>query len=297
MLLPKFSFQQPASLDEALEILAHHGEQAAVIAGGTDLLVNLKHKNVSPRHLVGLEMLGELQTIGAEGGFLLLGPRLTASTLAGSDRLRGSARALALGASVLGSPQVRNRATVGGNVCNARPAADMSVPLLALEASVLLRSRSGQREVPLAEFFLGPGSTARRSEELLVGIKVPAAAEGSGGGYQKLGLRKALEIALVNVAAVLTLEGDGKTIKTAQVALGSVAPTPILSPGASQALAGQAAGPQAFAEAGRAAAADARPIDDHRGSAEYRRQMVEVLTGRALAQAWQAARGVQEVMS
>jgi carbon-monoxide dehydrogenase medium subunit len=291
MLLPRFAFHQPASVAEALEVLGQYGDQAAVIAGGTDLLVNMKHKKLAPKHLVGLERIEELDGLAANNGGIRIGPRLTASALAGSGELTGSAAALALGAGTLGSPQVRNRATVGGNVCTARPAADMCLPLLALEAKALLAGPAGPRELPLDEFFLGPGQTAREPGELLTGLLIPKPAQGSGAGYEKLGLRKALEIALVNVAAVLTLDGDGKTIKAAKVALGAVAPTPILAPGAEAALVGRAAGEEAFAQAGKAAAADAKPITDHRGSAEFRREMVEVLTRRALRQAWQAAQG------
>jgi len=178
---------------------------------------------------------------------------------------------------------------VGGNICTARPAADMCLPLLALGAKALLAGPGGPRELPLDEFFLGPGQTAKEPGELLTGLAIPKPAEGSGAGYEKLGLRKALEIALVNVAAVLTLEADGKTIKSAQVALGAVAPTPMLSKGAEAALIGQAAGEELFAQAAKAAAADAKPISDHRGSAEFRREMVAVLTRRALMSAWQAA--------
>lgn len=290
MLLPRFTYHRPASLDQALAILDQHQGRAAVLAGGTDLLVNMKHKLTSPAHVVGLEALEGLDQIRAQDGHLFLGPLLTAASLAKEPRVLAEATALALGASVLGSPQVRNRATVGGNVCNARPAADMCVPLLALGGSAVLQSAQGSREVPLGEFFLGPGRTVRAAGELLCGLKVPVAQAGAGSGYQKLGLRKALEIALVNVAAYVALEADGRTVKTARVALGAVAPTPMLSPGAAAVLTGQAMGEDLIQRAAQAAAADARPIDDHRGSADFRRQEVKVLTRRALQQAWQAAR-------
>jgi len=291
MLLPRFAFHQPAGVAEALDILAHYGPQAAVIAGGTDLLVNMKHGKLSPRQLVGLERIDQMNGLAGDNGSLVIGPRFTAAALAASNELNGAARVLALGAAALGSPQVRNRATVGGNVCTARPAADMCLPLLALGAKALLAGPNGPRELPLDEFFLGPGQTAKEPGELLTGLSIPKPVDGSGAGYEKLGLRKALEIALVNVAATLWLEPDGQTIKQARVALGAVAPTPLLSPGAEAELLGQEAGEEAFTRAARAAAADARPITDHRGSADYRRDMVQVLTRRALRQAWQAAQG------
>ncbi|MCB2189716.1 MAG: xanthine dehydrogenase family protein subunit M [Deltaproteobacteria bacterium] len=291
MLLPRFAYHRPAGIAEALALLAEHQDRAAVLAGGTDLLVNLKHKLKNPAVLVDLAGIPGLAQVEETAGALRVGPLCSARGLSRDATVRAQATALALGAGVLGSPQVRNRATVGGNVCNARPAADMCVPLLALGASACLRASEGEREVPLAEFFLGPGATVRRPTEILVGLQVPAAQAGAGSGYQKLGLRKALEIALVNVAAFLTLEKDGKTIAGARVALGSVAPTPILSPGAAAALVGREAGPAALAQAGEAAAADCRPIDDHRGSAAYRRDMVAVLTRRALEAALAQAQG------
>ncbi|MGD9123672.1 MAG: xanthine dehydrogenase family protein subunit M [Desulfarculaceae bacterium] len=291
MLLPKFQYHRPADLSEALAALSEYGPEAAVLAGGTDLLVKMKNKLATPKHLVALDIVEGLDEVAVANGDLRIGPMLTAADLAQSQALEGSAAALALGAGSLGSPQVRNRATVGGNVCNARPAADMCVPLLALGAKALLTNSGGERQVPLAEFFTGPGETVRRPDELLTALLLDKPSPGSGAGYAKLGLRKALEIALVNVAAVLSLDSDGKTIKEASVSLGAVAPTPILSPKAAEVLLGQAGGEKLFAAAGEAAAGDCRPITDHRGSAEYRREMVKVLTRRALHQAWQAARG------
>lgn len=291
MLLPEFEYHQPATVAEAVDVLAEYGEAASVLAGGTDLLVNMKNKNMAPGHLVAIEGIeGFDEVIGADGT-LTVGPLMSASALASSDLIAKSAGALGQGAAVLGSPQVRNLATVGGNVCNGRPAADMCVPLLVLGARAVLASADGEREVDLSDFFTGPGQTVRAPGELLTALMMDLPEEGSGWGYEKLGLRKALEISLVNVAASLTLDADGKTVKAAKVALGAVAPTPILAPSASEALVGQAAGEEAFAAAAKAAAGDAKPIDDHRGSADYRREMVEVLTRRALNQAWLQAQG------
>lgn len=291
MLLPQFEYHQPATLAEAAAVLGEYSGEAAVLAGGTDLLVNMKHQNMAPKHLVSLAGIEGLDQATVEGATVKVGPLMSAAVLAQNKIIADRAGALGLGAAVLGSPQVRTRATVGGNVCNARPAADMSVPLLALGARAVLLSGDGEREVALHEFFTGPGQTVRAPGEVLSALVMDAPAEGTGWGYEKLGLRKALEISLVNVAAMLTLDSDGKTIKSARVALGAVAPTPILAPSAAQALAGQTAGEELFAAAGEKAAADARPIDDHRGSAWYRREMVAVLTARALKQAWQQAQG------
>jgi len=290
MLLPSFTYHRPSSLAEAIAMLDGFGDQAKLLAGGTDLLVNMKHGKQAPAQLIDLDGLAELKAAGSRGDTLELGAGLKAAALAGG--LDGAApQALAKGAGALGSPQVRNRASLGGNLATARPAADMCVPLLALGARVALVSPAGERQVELPEFFLGPGLTSLRPNEVLTKVLLSKPRPGAGSGYCKLGLRKALEISLVNVAAWLSLEPDGKTIKQARVALGAVAPTPILSPGAARALAGAPAGDDAFAAAAAAAAADARPIDDHRGSAEYRRDMVAALTKRCLGQALAQARG------
>lgn len=290
MLLPSFDYHRPAGLTEAIEMLANFGGMAKLLAGGTDLLVNMKHGNLSPAHIIDLDGLGELKSSQNGGGIMELGPGLKASELAGG--LGGDLPlALAQGAGVLGSPQVRNRATIGGNLATARPAGDLCVPLLALGARIVLNGPGGEQEKDLTGFFLGPGQTTLQADEMLVKVLVEKSGPGKGSAYSKLGLRKALEISLVSAASWLSLEDDGKTIKQGRVALGAVAPFPMLSEGAAAKLAGAPADEKTFETAAAAAAADAKPIDDHRGSAEYRRDMVAVLTKRSLAGALADARG------
>ncbi|MEW6263115.1 MAG: xanthine dehydrogenase family protein subunit M [Thermodesulfobacteriota bacterium] len=284
MLLPKFELHFPTSLAEACGLLRELPGESRLLAGGTDLLVNMKRKLCAPDHVVALDRVPELAGIDRNGG-LDLGARVTMAELAASPVLAGPFLALAEGAGKLGSPLIRNRATLGGNLAAARPAADTAPPLLVLGARVVLARKDGAREIPLDQFFRGPGRTIKDRDEVLTRILIPEPEAGSGSGYVKLGLRQTLEISIVNVAAGLTLAADGRTIKAAKVALGSVAPTPILSPGAEAALLGAPADEGAFDRAAAVAASDARPITDHRGSAEYRRLMVEVLTKRALKQA------------
>jgi carbon-monoxide dehydrogenase medium subunit len=293
MLLPQFTYHRPADLGQALAVLALHGPAAKIVAGGTDLLVNMKRGSLKPAHLVDVSGLAELRTRETQGGRLRLGANLTAAELA-----RGEGKdipiVLARGAGALGSPQVRNRATLGGNLVTARPAADICVPLLALGASAVLAGPQGQRETPLRGFFLAPGQTAIAPGEILTGVVIDPWPGIVAGAYCKLGLRKALEIALVSVACQISLDPVTKTILRAGISLGAVGPTPILSSGAAKALEGGTGGEEALAAAAQAAAADARPIDDHRGSAAYRRDMVEVLTRRVLEEALAQARRAQE---
>ena len=290
MLLPAFEYHRPTGLAEAFEVLDHYAEKARVLAGGTDLLVSMKRKTAIPQQVVGLERVAELLGVRTESGRIEIGSRETAARLTEAGNIAKDLGILAMAAGKLGSPQVRNLATIGGNLCTARPAADLPLPLLVLDARIVLAGSAGEREVGLDAFFVGPGETVAQPNEILTKVIVDRAEPGTGGGYVKLGLRRTLEIALVNTAAVLTLDADGKTIKSARVALGAVAPTPVRAPKAESVLLGKVASDELFAHAGEAAKQDARPITDHRGTTEFRLEMVSVLTRRALHQAWENAR-------
>ena len=290
MLLPRFNYHQPQSLDQALEIMAAHGPEARALAGGTDLLLNLKVGRDRAGEVVSLHRLEGWDVLIRSREDLRIGPLVTAARLA-AELDSGPAEVIGQAAGMLGSPLIRNRATVGGNLVSARPAADLAPPLMALGAQAVLESKSGQRTLPLAEFFTGPGQTEKRPEELLTAIVVPNPDGRVGGGYQKLGTRKALEISIVNVAAVIRLDGQG-FIKEARIFLGAVGPTPLRAKMAEILLEGEKPkGPNdpVFHGAGLAAVNDSCAIDDQRGSADYRCQMVEVLTKRALAEAFSRA--------
>ncbi len=282
MLLPRFEYHEPASLEEASRILKDLGPQARLLAGGTDLLVNMKKGQVKPGHLVSLERVEGLQSMTVTNGGFGLGAMVRVASLARWANLPGWAKALAEGAESLGTPLVRNRATVAGNLVTARPAADLPPPLMALGARVCLLSKAGDREVSLETLFAGPGETRIRPEEILSEVRVDSPPGLTGSAYVKLGVRQTLEISIVNVAAALTLEKKGGPIVAARVVLGAVAPIPLRASSAENCLVGHKPSESLFEEAARAAATDARPIDDHRGSAEYRRWMVEVLTRRTL---------------
>lgn len=288
MLLPKFEYHEPLTVDEACRIMGELGRSAKLLAGGTDLIVNMKKKVLSPSHVVSLSGIADLKELDSANGTVKIGACLTASEIAQSETILKSFSALSKGAGSLGSPLIRNLATIAGNLASARPAADFPPALLAYDGQVVLVKSSGERIVPLADFFKGPGQTVMEPDELLTQIILPKPPAGSGAGFIKLGVRKTLEISLTNVAAYLALDQDG-SIKTARVFLGSVAPTPLRSPSAEKVLTGERPAEALFEKAGEAAAGDSKPIDDFRASAEYKKAMVAVLTKRALNMAFKEA--------
>lgn len=291
MSLPKFDFHEPSTIDEACQTLAELGRDAKAVAGGTDLIVNMKKRVVSPEHLVSISRISGLREMYSSNGTYVIGSCLTVAELAQSDPIKKTFSALASGAENLGSPLIRNLATIGGNLASARPAADLPPSLMAYDARVFLKKVTGERMVLLMDFFRGPGQTVMYPDEILTRIEVDAPPAFSGAGYFKLGVRRTLEISLVNVAAFLALDDKDGTIVSARVVLGSVAPTPMRASSAEKTLMGEKPGDNLFLKAGEAAAKDSRPIDDFRGSAEYRRAMVKVLTQRALKSALKNARG------
>ncbi|MFH1091081.1 MAG: xanthine dehydrogenase family protein subunit M [Pseudomonadota bacterium] len=284
MLLPKFDYHSPESLEAACGLMAEYSDRAKLLAGGTDLLVNMKRKLLAPAQVVSLDRVPGLSEVTVSETGLSLGALVTAAQVARSRELKGPFKVLAQAAASLGSPLIRNRATLGGNLVTARPAADTAPPLLALGASVHLTSTSGTREVPLKEFFLGPGRSVILPEEILVSITIPQPEPGSGGCFLKLGVRRAMERAIVSVAAVITLSADEKEIRDARVAVGAAAPTPIRSLSAEAELIGRSPDQATLARAAQAVCADINP----RGrtcSIDYTTMMAEVLARRALTQA------------
>ena len=284
----RFELAVPGSVDECLQILAKRGPDTKVVAGGTDLLPQLKNGVLKPGWVVDLSAVAELRAISdAPDGGLRIGASVTARELELDARVRSRFPALAESAAMVGSVQVRNLATLGGNLCNAAPSADMAPPLLALDAEAVIAGPSGQRRVPMASFFLGVRRTVLAPGELLLEIVVPAQGAQSGGNYLRHTPRRELDIAVVGVASQVTLTGGKCT--TARIALAAVAPVPLRATDAEQALVGQPLTPQQIERAAELASGAARPIDDHRGSIEFRNHLVRVLTRRTLTTALQRA--------
>jgi carbon-monoxide dehydrogenase medium subunit len=289
MHLPRFEYHEPQSLVEACKLTAELRGKAKVLAGGTDLIVNMKKRVVLPKHVVSLSRIKDLKGFESGKKTLKIGACLTVSDLEASPEIRKTLGALRGAASVLGSPLIRNLATVGGNLVTARPAADLPPPLMAYGAKVVLKNGSGKRTVSLDEFFKAPGQSVMGPAEILVQILVDRPPVHSGAAYIKLGVRKSLEISLVNVASFIHLDRPDGVIRSARIVLGAVAPTPMRALSAEKLLLGEKPSEALFARAGEAAAKDCRAIDDFRGTAEYRRAMVAVFTKRTLATALKEA--------
>ncbi len=249
-------------------------------------------RHASPAFLVSLHKLDHL--IGIErldSGRLRIGALTTITAIERSVDIRESWTALGDGAASLGSPLVRNRGTLGGNIANARPAADTAIPTVALKGELTLQGTSGVRKVAAEDFARGPGLSVIEPDEILTAIEFPAPLPYSGSAYYKLANRKALEISTVGVAVWLALEKLDGPVKDVRVALGAAGPTPILAKSVTDALVGKVPGEEILKKAAKAAAGDARPIDDHRGMAWYRVQMVELLTERLLTAVLERIRG------
>jgi carbon-monoxide dehydrogenase medium subunit len=267
--------------------------QARVIAGGTDLIIQLKKKEMTARCLVDVTNLDELKGIGLEDGFIRVGACVTHQELASSSLIRERAVALAEGASQVGSPQIRNMGTVGGNIVNAQPAADTVVPLMALEAEVEVATATGTRRDPLGGLCIGPGQcTVDATAEILTAVRFRALGPSQGSAFERLAKRKALALPILNAAAVVTLNDGGDAFQEVRLAVGPVGPTPSRALQAEEALRGAAVEAQTIAKAMELAAQEAQPrTNPLRGSQEYRQEMVKVLLRRSIERAVQVARG------
>jgi carbon-monoxide dehydrogenase medium subunit len=333
LILPRFDVLVPKTVAEACAMLSEHSHEGVrVLAGGTDLLVDLrrpiipsevpqcdgcpthpgggvlstvacsssgeisvntpgdsvqatleKPDQTEPAYLVSLHKLKELRRIESrQDGGLKVGALTTITDIERSHEIREGWPALFDGAVNLGSPLVRNRGTLGGNIVNARPAADMVIPTIALNGTLTLQGPSGSRKIAAADFSLGPGISVIRPDEILTEINFPPPPAHSGSSYYKLANRKVLEISVVGVAVWIELEGSGGIVKDVRVVLGAAGPTPILAESVKDILIGKTPDDETLRKASVAAADAARAIDDHRGSSWYRIRMIEQLTFRLL---------------
>ena len=279
-----FSYLGPETIEEAISLLTKYGRKAKVIAGGTDLLVQIRDKVIKPEYLVDIEHIPGLDYIKYdEKQGVSIGALTTIRTLERSNELQRIYPVISQAARQMASMAIRNVGTVGGNLCNAAPSADTAPSLIGLEAKAKLIGPDGERMIALEDFFTGPGQTVLKTGELLVEVQVPPMPTCSKGVYLKHSIRGSIDLAIVGVAAILTMD-DGQC-QDAKIVLGAVAPIPMRAAEAEKVLRGEKIGDALIEEASQAALNECCPITDVRASAEYRREIVRVFIRRALKEA------------
>jgi len=291
--LRAFNYIPAKTVSEAVALLAEKGDQARVLSGGTDLIVQVREGRRWLESMVDVKDIPEVNELSyhPESG-LRLGAAVPCYKIYADEAIRAAYPGLIDAVSIIGGIQIQGRASVGGNLCNASPAADALPALIVLEAVCVIAGANGPREVPVEKFCTAPGRTVLERGEFLLSFKIPSPRKNSGTRYLRFIPRNEMDIAVVGAGASVVLDDEKKSFVSARIALGAVAPTPLFAEEASALLAGREISDEAINAAAEAAKAIARPISDMRGTAEQRRHLVGVLTGRALTGAIQRAKGV-----
>ena len=285
-----FDYRTPRSIDEVLTLLGQRGDDAKVIAGGTALVTMMRQQLVRPECLISLRDVAGLSGIEAAKGEIRMGGLTTHREVEVSALVHERLPVLAQTYRHVATVRIRHMATVGGSLAHADPNQDPPVTLMALDAKVEVRRAGGQREVPVCAFFRDYYETVLEPSELITAVTVPPLPPGSGAAYVKFLPRSADDYATVAVAAVVTLEAGGERCREARIALGSVASTPLRARAAEALLSGEKLDERLRGAVGEAAKGAVNPLNDHRGSAAYKREMTAVMVQRALTQAWDTAR-------
>lgn len=291
MSIPSFDYSEPKQLSEAVSVLAGRESDAALLAGGTDLLIMVRAGVIKPKLIVNLKQISGLTGISAENGSVRLGALTSIRSIETSALIRERLPALGEAAGCLGSLQIRHLATIGGNLCRAAPCAETAPPLIAYDAQMRLVGPDGERSIRAGEFFIAPGETSLAQGEVLTEVYVPKSPPRSGAAYLRHSVRPVMDLAVVNVAVFVALDGSRQSITDSRIVLGSVAPTPIRARRAEQALNGQPLLETTLDQAAELAAEESQPITDVRSTEEYRRSMVRLFTRRTLDKAIARALG------
>lgn len=287
----RFEYHQPKSLEEAFNLLTQHGSDAALLAGGTALLIDMKDGELSPGHLVSLWGISGLTDIQTNGG-VRIGALATITELAEAVADRRPLYGLVEAARLVGGRQIQNMATVGGNICKASPGADLVPPLLCLDATLTIIGPKGERLAPLDGFLIGPDRTALQPGEIVTGINLPPPGSKTATAFLKIMRRRAVDCSIVAVAARVSLAEDSQTCREVRLAVGAAGPNSFRARQAEAVLTGQEVTPELIRQAADLAHDEAQPIDDVRASADYRRMLVKTLVERAVQRA--AERATQE---
>lgn len=286
--LPRFDYVRAGAAEEVVRLLQERGEAVRLLMGGTDLFVRMRDGVIRPQVVVDVKYLpGMREVVYDEQAGLTVGAAVTMNQIARHPAIVAHYPLLAEAANSVASYQLRNRATLGGNLCNASPAADTAPATLVLEGRIVLYGPNGEREVPVGEFFLGPGKTARQPDEFVVAVRYPVPPAGAAGRYLKLGRNKVGDLSIVGVAVFGFSDETAPSGYRFRIGLASVAPVPLRARAAEEVLANEPPGEATFALAAEKAMEEASPIDDVRASAAYRKAMVRALTLRGLRAVWE----------
>ena len=290
--MQSFAYAAPETVEQALAVLAEHqgaGRRAQVLAGGTDLMVQMRTVDGAPRTIVDIKKLAETNRLDVGAKEIYIGAAIPGAVLTASKPLTAALPGLVEAVDLIGSSQIQGRASLGGNLCNASPAGDTIAALIADAGVCVIAAKGGQREMPVESFVVGVGKNALKPGEFLLGIKFPRPSKGTADAYQRFIPRTEMDIAVVGVGVSVTIDAKG-ICTAARVAIAAVAPTVILVPAAADALIGSKLDDAALEKAGQACSAAALPISDKRGTADYRRKIVAVLCRRTTKQAAERAR-------
>jgi len=281
----EFDYIAPKTMDEVLEVIGKPERKISLLAGGTNLIVNLRANKIKPEIVVDISRLADFSYIRKDGEKIKIGSLTNISEFTTSELLNHQAKILRESSIQFANPLIRNKATIGGNLADASPAADAAIPLIALGAKVeTIDSNHKKREIPIEELFLAPNKTLLKKDEVITEIEIPSLNGNNGNlksAYEKLGLRNAMAISIVSVAIVLKLK-DGKYIDDAKVALGSIAPKPIRAQNVENVLKGETLSQSLIEKSAEVVLDDINPITDVRASADYRRMMSKALIKNAL---------------
>lgn len=287
--MTQMQFSSPTTVDDAVRCLADAGDSAKILAGGTDLLVQLRAGRVAPQSIIDIKKIPELREVKAEGDGFRIGAAVAGAELNENAAVKAAWPGVVEGLDLIGSTQIQGRASLGGNLCNGSPAADSVPGMIAAGATCSIAGPSGRREAKVEDIIIGPGKTSLKKGEFIVSFFFPARPAHSGDAYLRFIPRTEMDIAVVGAGVSLTLDDDG-TCTAARVGLGAVAPTPLLVADGAKALIGTKVDEAALAGLSAAASAACNPIDDKRGTIEYRTKVAGVLARRAAEIALERAR-------
>jgi carbon-monoxide dehydrogenase medium subunit len=277
-----FLYFSPRNLNEVLALLETFGKNTYLMAGGIDLLVRMKNGEINPDCIIDLKGIPQLNYIEYDGNMgLKIGALLSIADIGKNPLLSNQYSALVEAASNIGSVQIRNKGTIGGNLCNASPSADLAPPLIVMDATVRIFGKAGEKVISLEDFFLGPGKTVLQDGEIVTEIQIPKPPIESGVTYLKFSRRRGLDLAIVGVACLLAINSDNHC-ELARIAMGAVAPTPLRAKKAETLMAGEKINDELIEKVAKIAAEEAKPISDIRASADYRMGIIKVLVKRAI---------------